>query len=121
LFCIAWGCAEPTTGRVVGTVTIDGKPAKTGSIALFPISGSGATLGGEIVDGRYEVEAPFGEFKVEIRVPKVVGREKLYDVPDSPMRDILAESLPARYHDATELRLEITPGETRHDFRLTSD
>jgi hypothetical protein len=121
LIVLAAGCAEPTTGRVTGAVTVDGKPAEQGSIALVPIDGRGSTAGAEIVNGRYEIEALFNKYKVEIRVPKIVGQKKLYDVPDSPTRNLMAESLPPRYHDDTELRLEITPGETRRDFSLTTD
>jgi hypothetical protein len=121
LIVISAGCAEPTTGRVTGAVTVDGKPAEMGSIALIPLDGRGSTAGAEIVDGRYEIEALFNHYKVEIRVPTVVGQKKLYDVPDSPVRNLMAESLPPRYHDDTELRLEITPGETRRDFQLTTD
>ena len=120
LIVFAAGCAEPTTGRVTGAVTVDGKSAELGSIALIPLDGRGSTAGAEIVDGRYEIEALFNQYKVEIRVPKIVGQKKLYDVADSPTRNVMAELLPRRYHDDTELRLEITPGETRRDFKLTT-
>jgi len=121
LILLAAGCAEPTTGRVAGAVTLDGKPAELGSIALIPVDGRGSTAGAEILAGRYEIEVQFGEFKVEIRVPKVVGQKKLYDAPDSPVKDLMAETLPARYNDETELRLKIAPGETRRDFELSTD
>jgi len=114
------GCAEPTTGLVTGTVTVDGAPAKSGSIAFFPVDGKSSTTGGEIVDGKYAVQVPFGASKVEIRVSKVVGEKKLYDTPDSPMKPLLAEALPARYNDATELTLDVQPGENRKDFDLST-
>jgi hypothetical protein len=117
---IAAGCSEPTTGTLSGQVTVDDAPAKTGSIAFFPVSGQGTTAGAAIADGRYSVEVPLGAMKVEIRVPKVVGERKLYDTPDSPVKPLMAESLPARYNDATELEHEVKPGENRRDFALST-
>ena len=105
---------------MTGAVTVDGKPAALGSIALIPVDGRGSTAGAEIVDGEYEVEALFNTYKVEIRVPKVVGEQRLYDAPNSPMKKIMVEALPPRYHDQTELRLEVKPGETRQDYELNA-
>jgi hypothetical protein len=112
------GCAEPTRGFVSGTITVDGAPAKSGSIAFFPVDGKSSTTGGVITEGQYRAEVPFGAQKVEIRVPKKVGEKKAYDAPNSPMIDILAESLPAKYNDATELTLDVKPGENQKDFQL---
>jgi hypothetical protein len=114
------GCEEPTTGTVTGMITVDGAPAKNGSIAFFPVDGKAATAGAEIVDGRYTAQVAFGQSKVEIRVPKVVGERKLYDAPNSPMKSVLAESLPAKYNDASELTLDVKPGENRQDYSLTT-
>jgi hypothetical protein len=114
------GCEAPTTGTVTGMVTVDGSPAKNGSIAFFPVDGKASTAGAEIVDGLYTAQVAFGQSKVEIRVPKVIGERKLYDAPNSPMKSILAESLPARYNDASELTLDVQPGENREDFALTT-
>ena len=78
------------------------------------------TAGGEIVDGKYAAKASLGEMNVEIRVPKVVGQKKLYDTPDSPVKSLMAESLPARFNDQTELRLEVVPGDNLQDFDLST-
>jgi hypothetical protein len=120
LAILAAGCSEPRTGRVRGVVSVDGKPAKTGSIAFFPVEGRGVTAGGAINEGKYAVEAALGKVKVEIRVPKVVGEEKAYDTPDSAMKQITEEALPAKYNDETELRIEVTPGEMTKDFDLST-
>jgi hypothetical protein len=114
------GCAESTIGVVTGTITVDGAPAKSGSIAYFPIDRKSATAGAEIVDGRYTADVPLGASKVEIRVPKVVGQKKLYDTPDSPIKQILAESLPPKYNDQTELTLDVQPGENWQDYKLST-
>jgi hypothetical protein len=118
---LASGCAEPTTGQVSGLVSVDGQPAKTGSISFIPVSGQGSTAGGAITDGRYSVEAARGEVKVEIRVPRVVGQKALYEgAANSPVRQLMEETLPPKYNDATELRLDVTPGEMTKDFDLST-
>ncbi len=114
------GCGKPTNGVVTGTITVDGAPAKSGSIAFFPVNRKSSTAGAEIVDGQYTANVPLGTAKVEIRVPKVVGQKKLYDTPDSPVQKILAESLPPKFNDETELTLDVEPGENLRDFPLTT-
>lgn len=114
------GCTEPTIGVVTGAVTVDGSPAKSGSIAFFPVDGKSSTAGAEIIDGQYTAEVAPGASRIEIRVPKVVGEKKLYDTPDSPLKPLLAESLPARYNDASELTLDVQLGENQKDFALTT-
>jgi hypothetical protein len=116
---VAAGCAgKPTKGDVAGTVTIDGAPAESGSIAFSPVDGQSATAGGSIEKGRYTAQVPPGKMKVEIRVAKVVGQRKLYDTADSPMAPIMEEVLPAKYNDATELEVEVKLGENEHNFDL---
>jgi hypothetical protein len=114
------GCAEPTTGEVTGTVTVDGSPAKEGSIAFFPVDGKSTTAGAAIIDGKYTATVPLGQAKVEIRVPKVVGQKKLYDTPDSPIKPLMDESLPPKYNDASELTIDVQPGEMQQDYDLTT-
>lgn len=114
------GCKKPTTGTVSGTIAVDGAPAKMGSIAYFPTDRKSATAGGEIVDGKYTAKVPLGTSKVEIRVPKVVGQKKLYDTPNSPVKPLMDESLPAKYNDASELTIDVKPGENRQDYQLTT-
>jgi hypothetical protein len=112
------GCAEPKDGVVSGMVKVDGEPAKSGSIAFFPVSGKGKTAGATIADGAYTAHVPFGEAKVEIRVSKVVGQKKLYDTPDSPTKPLLAEVLPPKYNDQTTLTINVQRGENHQDFDL---
>lgn len=115
------GCNDPNFGLVSGAVTIDGEPAKDGSIAFFPLDGKASTAGGVIADGNYSAKVPVGTLRVEIRVAKVVGEKKLYDAPNSPIQPLLAELLPARYNDASELQIEVAAGSNEHDFELTTD
>ncbi len=118
---IATACRPPTHGTVSGTVTIDGKPAASGSIAFIPADGISAPAGGEITAGRYSAVVSPGSARVEIRCPKVIGERKLYDTPDSPIKPVLAESLPARYNDESVLTVDVRLGANPHDFDLTTD
>jgi hypothetical protein len=114
------GCNKSNLGTVSGTITVDGSPAKTGSIAFFPANKKSATAGAEIRDGQYLARVPLGTSKVEVRVSKVVGQKKLYNAPNSPVRSLLEESLPAKYNDQTELTLDVKPGKNTQDYQLTT-
>ena len=109
---------KSTTGEVSGLITVDGEPAETGSIGFFPLDGKSPTAGGKIEAGRYTAQVSFGKAKVEIRVSKVVGQKKLYDMPDSPVQSIMEEVLPQKYNDQTELQIDVQPGANQQDFDL---
>lgn len=100
-------------------VTIDGVAPETGSISFIPIDGSTPTAGSVIEKGKYDSEAPIGESKVEIRVPKVIGKKKLYDTPDSPVQDIMEEVLPPKYNEASELRFTGVKGKNEKNWELS--
>jgi hypothetical protein len=118
----AAGCTDsgPLMGEVTGLVLVDGQPAKKGGITFIPVDGKSATAGAEIKDGRYTAKVPLGMAKVDIRVSKVVGKRKLYDTPDSPWQEELAEVLPAKYNDSTELRFEVKSGRNDKEWDLKS-
>jgi hypothetical protein len=114
------GCSANHTAVVTGTVRVDGEPLEKGSISFVPVDGQGVTAGGEILDGKYIVaKASPGTMTVQIRYPKVAGQKKLYDTPDSPIRNVFREALPAKYNDRTELRLEVQPGNNEKDWDLS--
>ncbi len=107
-----------------GVVTLDGQPLDNGSVTFVPVAGDGQTAGATLgPDGRYRVELSPTKMKVVIRSPKVVGKRKMYETPDSPMVEIYDEVLPPRYSDQnkTELTVTVEPGENEKDFALTSD
>jgi hypothetical protein len=114
------GCSNSNRGVVSGSVTIDGQPVKSGSIAFFPIDEKSPTTGASITDGQYTAQVPLGQTKVQIRVAKKVGEKKLYNTPDSPVQPIMKETLPAKYNDDTELQLDVKPGNTVKNFELTT-
>lgn len=120
LCLLSLGCSkqDPNRGQVTGTVEVDGQPAAAGAIAFTPIDGNTAGTGGDIVDGRYAVNANLGPSKVAINIPKVVGERKLYDTPDSPVRPVVEESLPPKYNDQTTLTFDVKPGPNEQNFSL---
>lgn len=112
--CLVAGCGgEDKLPQVTGAVTINGKPVERGSISFIPIGGQGPTTGAEIVAGKYTSAAPPGESKVEIRVPRIVGKKKLYETADSPVQDIMQEVLPEKFNEKSELRF--TPQESMNE------
>ena len=118
LLCFT-GCGpESNTAYISGTVSIDGKPTDKGSISFIPVNGQGPTAGAEIKDGKFNSQAALGECKVEVRVPKVVGKKKLYDTPDSPIQDVMEEVLPSKFNEASELRIDIKKGTNTKDWDL---
>jgi hypothetical protein len=114
------GCNNDNMADVTGTVAVDGKPVAKGSIGFIPADGKAQTAGAEIKDGKYSARVPIGNSKIEIRVPKVVGKKKLYDTPDSPVQDLMAETLPEKYNEKTELTFEVKPGTNEKNWELST-
>lgn len=105
---------------ITGTVTVDGKAPATGAISFVAIDGLTPNTGTEIKDGKFSSEVPIGESKVEIRVPKVVGKKKLYDTPGSPEQDVMVEVLPPKFNEQTELRFTAKKGRNENNWDLKS-
>jgi len=121
------GCGGDT-GRasVSGTVTLDGEPVKNGAITLVALTGDEGPTGADIVDGYYRIrktQGPVaGRFRVEIRWPKPTGKRipVMDGIPDSGMRDELAEAIPVKYNKESVLEIEIQKGKIQRDFELTT-
>ena len=119
LAVIVCGCADEDV--VTGTVRVDGELAKAGGITLIPVDGQSGTAGAEIHDGHFTArDVPVGNYQVQINVSKIVGYQKLYDDPNSPEHPLLAEALPAKFNEESELRLQVKPGKTVVDYDLSS-
>jgi hypothetical protein len=114
------GCSkqDPNRGQVTGMVEVDGQPAAEGLITFLPVDGNSSRSEGEIVNGRYTVNAHVGPSKVAINVLKVVGQRKVYDTPNSPMTSVTKEALPPQYNDETTLTYDVKPGENEQNFSL---
>ena len=115
------GCAKKSNrGTVSGNVTLDGEPLKSGVIRFVPADGATATADSVITDGKFSASVPPGDKKVSISAPKVTGKRRMYETPDSPMIDVVQELLPAKYNVQTELTLAVNAGSQEKDFPLTS-
>ncbi len=114
----AAGCSGGGASTVSGTVKLDGQPVKQGLIKFIPADGQTPTADATITDGKYTATVPPGDKRVEITASKVVGKQKMYDTPDSPTVDLVEELLPKRYNTASELTLKVTGGSQTKDFDL---
>jgi hypothetical protein len=116
------GCTteSPQQSTVRGTVTLDGAPLADGLINFVAVDLQSPTVEAKIANGSFEVAVPPGEKRVEIRAPKVTGKKKVYDTPDSPTVDIVEERLPARYNAQSELQMTVVEGPQEKTFELQS-
>jgi hypothetical protein len=127
VFAVAGGCETgPVMGEVSGAVTVDGQAPGIGwSITFFPAGEQGQTAGGEVSDGRYTARLPVGSYKVQIRAPRPAGRGTGGNVagpglagPGASDSGAIEESLPAKFHDETELTFEVKPGKSEKNWDL---
>ncbi|MDB5338671.1 MAG: hypothetical protein JWN70_4290 [Planctomycetaceae bacterium] len=117
------GSQEIPKALVRGKVSLDGAPLKEGSIKFIPTEGDGPTAGAVLKgDGEYSTDVPVGMMRVEITSPKVTGKRKAFDTPDSPTIEITEEQIPERYNAKSELKYEVVSGEkeVEADFDLTA-
>jgi hypothetical protein len=119
------GCGrEAGIGRVSGTVRVDGEvPAPGSSITFFPTDGNARSAGALLENGAYSVKVPEGEAKVEIRIPKTVvsdpGIVKQGPGADAGSGQII-ESLPPKYNDQTELKMNVVSGSNQKDWDVST-
>lgn len=105
------GCSSsdaPPSTEVSGVATISGTPIAKGSIVFAPADGKGPTAGGKIVDGKFQFQSPLGEKRVEIYSPRVIGKAKDYDTPDSPVRDVVEEGVAPLFNSDSTLKTSVT-------------
>ncbi|MBA3484761.1 MAG: hypothetical protein H0T51_23415 [Pirellulales bacterium] len=99
---------------------MDGQPLANGLINFVAVDASAPTAEATITAGQYEAVVPPGEKRVEIRAPKITGKEKVYDTPDSPTVDVVSELLPRRYNVDSTLTMTVADGEQEKSFELTA-
>ena len=115
------GCSsKPAGGTVKGTVTLDGQPLASGQILFVAVDQSSPSAEAAITAGAFEALVPPGEKRVEIRAPKVTGKKKMYDTPDSPTVDTVVELLPAKYNVNSELKMTVDGSTQEQKFDLLS-
>jgi hypothetical protein len=100
-------------------VTLDGQPLAQGRITFIAADAGVQTAEAKIAAGQYEAVVLPGEKRVEIRAPKVTGKQKMYDEPDSPTVDVVTELLPPRYNVDSTLTMTVAEGEQEKSFELT--
>ena len=123
MFVIGCGGSEANTIRITGKVTLDDKPVEQGAIKFYAEDGLTPGGGGTIKDGTYIANVPPGKKKVLINGQKVVGKEKLYNTPDSPTRDKLELTTPTIYNSVynSPLKADVTKDTKELNFPLSSN
>jgi hypothetical protein len=110
---VGCGPSEPKRYGVSGTVKYKGKPIKTGTINFR--ADDGASGGGPIVDGKYDIPAAGGltpgNYRVAISYPDPKVKNP---VPDDMPGDVVTakEMLPSEYNEKTKLTAEVKPQST---------
>ena len=129
-----FGCGHhggPERVVVSGTVTYQGQPVKEGQIRFYPTKGTQAPMsGGDIIDGKYVVEAqggvPVGTHEIRIAAFRPDPRYREYEKSLRPDASALEKPpkqqyLPEKYNTKTKLEITIPPGSSGNakDFQLT--
>lgn len=57
---------------------------------------------------------------MEVTAPKVTGKRKMYDTPDSPTVDEITELLPARFNTQSTLKMTVQSGRQEKRFDVQS-
>lgn len=112
-FAAGTGCgkAAPRNCRICGTVTIDGVPAREGTIRFDIVTDGDLPSGATISEGRYETWVKPGP-KI-VRLVVAGSREGLAE------RDMAANIVPAKY-EKEPLRIDVNANGV-FDFPLTSN
>ena len=115
------GCSQSSThGTIHGTVTLDDEPLLEGTVRFVPVDGTSQTASAMVRKGSFTATVPIGRMQVEFSAPKVVGRQKMRDMPESREVDIVAELLSPRYNLRSELTLDVKAGAQDAPFALSS-
>lgn len=125
------GCGGAGRRPIEGAVTFDGEAIDEGSIAFIPENvepvgdDQPIKVGGEIIDGRYQIPAEkgplLGTYKVLVFWDKKTG--KTYTDPDSEeVYHKREEAMPEMYRDQeqTPLKVEFVQGQEVYDITITS-
>ena len=116
---VACGCSRgPAMGTVEGEVTLDGQPLAKGHLEFTPVDGQTPTAGAIIENGKFTATIPVTKMGVKIHAPKVIkGAYQAY--PGAPREDDVVEALPARYHEKSDITLDVKAGrqEVRYDLK----
>jgi hypothetical protein len=109
------GSSEPKRYAVTGLVKYKGSPIPAGTVTFTPEDPSLKSAGGAAIkDGRFEVPKAAGllagKYKVSVNYPdpkRSPPSPKEGEAPGESGREV-ADLLPAKYNQETELRAEVT-------------
>ena len=126
------GPSGPPRVEISGSVTLDGAPLESGSIAFIPEEGViGPMAGGEINKGVYRIaptDGPtIGPHKVEIRAWREAGQVDVKGVANSTGGPSgggavaqMEMYVSADYNTNSKLHVAVEQGENQHDFDIES-
>src|SRR5690242_5488160 len=98
---------------ITGNVTLDGAPLPEGDILFTPADTQFGSEGAKIENGVYRASLHPGQSKVQIRATRPVPGKK------GPMGEQLIEDyVPAKYNDKSELTIDVSKTQNKHDFQL---
>ena len=127
VLAVVTGCGgAPETVQVSGKMTFDGAPVDDGQIEFEP-QGAGRMAFAIVSAGQYATSKDRGvqpgKYLVRITASRPTGKRAETDafIRDEAAATINEQFVPAKYNSASQLEIEITPGEAmEHDFDLTS-
>jgi hypothetical protein len=110
-----------------GEITFDGTPVQKGSITLEPVDRQGATTGGEIVEGKYQLvgnAAPLPGMKI-VRISAIRKTGRMIPagppMPPEAMTEEMIRYIPKKYNTESTLTCEVSrTGPKKIDFSLSS-
>lgn len=119
------GCGSGDSCSLSGQVTFEGQPIEDGNIRLNPIEGTPGPGGSaKIVNGAYEIAEEkgmlAGKHQVLISATRATGRMIRAENLDggASQTEEIVQFIPAQYNRASELFVELEPGENPKDFNL---
>lgn len=120
LSALACGCGSSEQGpalyRVKGAVTFDGAPVETGRIEFW--KPDGRAFGGEIKNGRYQLQSEPGTMKVKIVASRPAPGKFDTSNPDDEPQPVGEMYIPGKYNDTTTLTADVAPQENDIPFSL---
>jgi hypothetical protein len=105
----------PSLVPVKGTVTLDGAPV-TNAAVVFESANGTVTFGNTDASGKYELTYRDGYKGAEVGENTV----KIETVLDNPPGPGYKDPIPAKYNQATELKVDVQKGQETQDFELKS-
>ncbi len=120
LLTVAAGCGPGNHATVTGTVTLNGKPLRTGTVTFHPSEAGPVAYGMIGMDGGYTLQTGT---RPGLTVGRYVATVVATTDRPSPGEELPGKLLtPARYGDVkqSDLRFEVKPGRNQIDLPLQS-